>query len=198
MKQDLALFDFDGTISNKDSMVEFFKFTHGNWGIFKGLIANIGTLLKYKQGSIPNWQAKEIILDYFYGKQPKETLEAKGKTFGKTIIPKILRPQALERLKWHQDQGHRLIIVSASAGIWIRGWLEDQNLEYLCTEVAYDQHGLFNGKLASKNCYGAEKVNRIKSHLNLEEFSKVYAYGDSGGDTEMLAIADEPHFKPFR
>ena len=28
-KKTLALFDFDGTISNKDSFVEFMKFTHG-------------------------------------------------------------------------------------------------------------------------------------------------------------------------
>jgi len=47
------------------------------------------------------------------------------------------------------------------------------------------------------NCNGKEKVSRIKEAFNLADFETVYAYGDSSGDKEMLAIATHAHFRPF-
>jgi phosphoserine phosphatase len=67
----------------------------------------------------------------------------------------------------------------------------------LCTELEVAE-GRVTGRLANNNCNGEEKLRRIKAELALEEYSEIYAYGDSSGDTAMLSIATQPHFKPFR
>ena len=59
------------------------------------------------------------------------------------------------------------------------------------------ENGIVTGKLSGKNCYGPEKVARIKSEFRLEEYDNIYAYGDSSGDTEMLAIATKPYYRKF-
>jgi len=58
--------------------------------------------------------------------------------------------------------------------------------------------GVVTGKLLSKNCYGIEKANRIQEVYNLSDYKHIYAYGDSRGDRELLELADESFYKPFR
>jgi phosphoserine phosphatase len=50
---------------------------------------------------------------------------------------------------------------------------------------------------ASCNCYGEEKVRRIRASYNLDEFNHIYAYGDSEGDKAMLDLAHEHDYKHF-
>ena len=57
---------------------------------------------------------------------------------------------------------------------------------------------LMTGKFLTKNCYGIEKVNRVKEAYNLDDYDCIYVYGDSRGDKELLELADKSFYKPFR
>jgi HAD superfamily hydrolase (TIGR01490 family) len=112
-------------------------------------------------------------------------------------IDKILRKKAMEKITWHKNEGHKIVLVSASIDCWIRPWCEKNDLELLATKLEI-KDGIVTGNLLTKNCYGQEKVNRIKEKYNLKEFDYIYAYGDSSGDKEMLQLANEKYYKPFR
>jgi phosphoserine phosphatase len=57
--------------------------------------------------------------------------------------------------------------------------------------------GILTGQLATKNCYGSEKVRRIREIYNIDECEHIYAYGDSRGDKELLDFADESFYQFF-
>ncbi len=192
----IAFFDFDGTITKKDSLIDFIRFAVGDIKFFFGFAFLIPMLILFKLKIINNNRAKEILLGYFF----KGCNEAKfielANSYSLNNINKILRPQALERINWHKKQDHRIVVVTASIDHWIRPWCEQNNLDLIATKLEI-KNGLISGKYLGKNCYGIEKVNRIKELYDLSKYDKIYAYGDSKGDKEMLALADERFYKPF-
>ena len=68
----------------------------------------------------------------------------------------------------------------------------------LGTKVEVDAVGCLTGRFSTPNCYGPEKVHRIEAVWPHREQYDVSAFGDSRGDKEMLAYADQAYFKPFR
>ncbi len=189
----LALFDFDGTLTKKDTLKEFLKFSTPKKRYYLNLMRFLPTFLLYKIKIIPNGRAKEQLLANFFKGVSKREFEEKTKNFSLTKIDTILRGDTFKKLKEHQKRGDRVIIVSASIKCWIIHWAKRENIEVLSTELEFI-NGYFSGKFLTKNCYGIEKVNRVKEYLNLNEYDKIYAYGDSRGDIEMLKIADRGEF----
>ena len=193
----IAFFDMDGTITNRDSLIHFIRYAHGYPRLAIGLLCNIHYLIAYKVGLYPNDRAKEKILAHFFGGWNEERFHLIAHKYSKNELDKITRPQAMEKIRWHQKQGHKTVVVSASIETWLIKWCAKYSLELISTQLQVD-NGKLSGKFSTKNCHGAEKVLRIKKEYDLSEFETIYAYGDSSGDTEMLQLAHEKHFKPFR
>jgi phosphatidylglycerophosphatase C len=190
----LALFDFDGTISRKDSFVAFMKFTHGTPVFMFRMGVGFLTFFGWKMGLVKSHYTKVKALKGFYrGWTEARMMEARGR-FTKEVIPTILFPKAVDRINWHRQEGHRVVVVTASCDAWLGDWANQMGLEMLCTEMELKE-GVYTGELSKPNCRGREKVNRIRQHLDLEEYSAVYAYGNDHGDDHMLAIATHPHFR---
>jgi len=195
-KTSLALFDFDGTISNKDSFVAFMKFTHGTPVFVIRMAMGFLTFFGWKIGLVKSHYTKVKALRSFYKGWTKERMSDARKQFTSEIIPTILFPKAIDKIDWHKEQGHRIIVVTASCDAWLGDWVKQMGLEVLCTEMELKE-GVYTGELSKPNCRGKEKVNRVKEHLNLDDFAEVYAYGNDYGDNQLLAIADHPHFREF-
>lgn len=193
----IAFFDFDGTITKKDTLLEFIRFAHGNTKFRIGFIVNSPWLILFKFGFIKNHSAKEKILSYFFKGMPIEKFQQICNQFAKEIIPSLLRPAALVEIANLQLEGFEIIIVSASPGNWIRPWAEKQGYITISTELAISNFKI-SGKIDGKNCHGKEKVTRIKNIYNLTSFENIKAYGDSKGDIPMLKLANEFFYKPFR
>ena len=103
----------------------------------------------------------------------------------------------MEKIVWHKEQGHKVVIVSASIECWLKPWCDKNGLGLIATKLEI-KDGRVTGKFLTKNCYGIEKANRVKEGYNLDDYDYIYAYGDSRGDKELLALAHESHYKPFR
>ena len=112
-------------------------------------------------------------------------------------IKLILRIKAMEKIRWHKKQGHKVVVVSASIECWLKPWCDENNLDLIATKLGVED-GIVTGRFLTKNCYGIEKEIRVKEQYNLNEYDYVYAYGDSHGDKELLALANESFYKPFR
>lgn len=192
----LALFDFDGTITNVDSMLHFIEFCVGKKKFWLGLCCLSPILILYKLKIIPNDIAKQKFLAHYFKSYSEKELKEKAKNYSLTQIDKIVKANAIEKIKWHQQQGHEVVIVSASMQCWLKPWCDKHDIQLISTRLDF-KNGKFIGKFATKNCYGVQKVKRIKEAFNLEDYETIYAYGDSKGDAEMLSIADTSHFKFF-
>ena len=192
----LALFDFDGTITTRDTMFDFVRATRGPVRLALGLVALSPWLVAHKLGLLGATPAKVLVLRWFFGGESRETLARWGEAYVDRVEA-LIRPGAARRLGWHVAAGHDVAVVSASLDLWVGAWARKRGLRLLCTEAAWDGD-VFAGALGSANCNGAEKERRIRAAFDVTAYATVYAYGDSSGDAEMLALATEPSFKPFR
>jgi phosphatidylglycerophosphatase C len=197
VKKKLVLFDFDGTITTKDTLLEFIRFYHGTGRFVSGFLLHAPWLLMMKLNIIPNWKTKEKILTWFFGGEDAEHFNARCKEFCDSIVPGLVRKKALEEIKRHQEEGATVVVISASAENWVRPWCEQHQLNCLATKLEATGKTL-TGRIEGFNCYGSEKEKRIRSCYNLNDYNEIVAYGDSRGDLEMLALAQQQHYKPFR
>lgn len=193
----LAVFDFDGTLTTKDSMLAFCRDVVGPVKYVTGFIFLLPSLIAFKLGRLTNIEAKELFLQRFLRGKSRSELELKARKFSENELPKMLRSKGLAKLQEYRAAGCRVVIVSASLDLWLKPWTESVGVELLCSEGKWEDE-LFTGKLAGPNCHGPEKVERLLTLLEGERPSRVIAYGDSSGDAELLEWADEGFFKPFR
>jgi len=193
----IAFFDFDGTITNTDSLLKFIRFVVGDGKFLIGLATLSPILILYKLKVIPNYKAKQIMIAWFFKGCDENKFNKMSRGYSLNHIDKILREPAMKKINWHKSKEHKVVIVSASIESWLKPWCDKNNLELIATQLEIVDRKI-SGNFLSKNCHGIEKVNRIKESYNLGDFEYIYAYGDSRGDKEMLELADEIFYKPFR
>lgn len=188
----LALFDFDGTITKKDSFIGFLIYAVGFNKFICGMIKLSPFLLAYKFKIIPNWKAKEYVLMHFFQNWDKSHFNEIASNYSYEKLPLIVQKKALECLNNHQNERSKVVIVSASLENYLSGWCKKCNVELIGTRLELLNNKI-TGKILGKNCYGLEKVRRITEKYNLDKYETIYAYGDSIGDEEMLEIANEKY-----
>lgn len=190
-KETIAAFDFDGTITTKDTLFDFIIFYVGNIRFIIGLFILSPVLILFKAGIIKNSTAKEIMFSYFFKGQSADYFNDKCHSYADRI-DKIIRKSTLDIIREHQHSNHKTLIISASVSNWIKPWAYRTGInEVISTEIEI-KNGIVTGKFASPNCHGQEKVNRLLAkYPNRTEYT-LYAYGDSRGDKELLELADHP------
>ncbi|KUO65658.1 MAG: haloacid dehalogenase [Lutibacter sp. BRH_c52] len=192
----ISFFDFDGTITTKDSLADFVKFAVGKQNYYLGLLILSPVLIRYIFNFVSNNMAKEKLLYHFFNGWNINRFQQISDKYGLERIDKIIRPKAIEKIKWHQQKGHEVVVVSASMENWLIAWCQKNNLNLISTKLEVKDN-LLTGRFSTLNCNGIEKVNRIKEKYCLEDYEVIYAYGDSKGDKEMLSIADKKYYKYF-
>ena len=193
----IAVFDFDGTLTRQDSLFPFLRMAVGQWRFWLGIGRMLPILIRYILKLIPNWQAKERLFIYFLAGQSERELCQIGQRFALKRLPALLRPEAVRRLRWHQTQGHQVVLVSASLEAYLSPWARLMGIDQVIGTRLKTHSGQLTGRLLGKNCFGQEKVERLKTVLgDLGQYC-IYAYGDSRGDKELLAIATFPYFRTF-
>ena len=162
-----------------------------------GLLVLSPMLAFYKLNLIPNHIAKQkLMANYFKGWDADHFMKLADR-YSLEQIDRITRPSALEKIRWHQEQGHKVVIVSASMECWLKGWCEKNNVDLIATRLEV-RDGKLTGKFSTRNCNGIEKANRVREAYDLDLCDHIYAYGDSRGDQELLSLADKSFYKPFR
>ena len=195
----IVAFDFDGTLTTKDTLLEFIRFAKGSKGFWVGFLRYAHLLVLMKLGLYLNWKVKQKVFAHFFEGMRIEVFDELCQRFAQNH-QYLLRPKGIETLYQALNDGIEVMIVSASIDNWVRPFFENlsnQSILILGTQIEV-KDGLLTGRFLTKNCYGQEKVNRIMALYPHREDYHLTAYGDSCGDRELLAFADESHFKPFR
>lgn len=191
----LALFDFDGTISSRDSMFDFAKFAVGSYKYYQGLIYLLPSFIKHIVKITDAQQAKQIFLSYYFGGFTEPRLKSLGLAYSEERIDQIIRPTALQKILCHLNSNHDVYVVSASCDIWLSDWCAQVGVKLISTRMCFEV-GCFAGKI-DNNCNGMQKKINIQQQIDLTNYDWVYVYGDSKGDNEMFTLGDETNYKPF-
>lgn len=192
----IVAFDFDGTLTTRDSFTAFLKWraTPGRWALGGARLipAALAYLFHRDRGRIKAAAVRE----YLKG-APRLQLEADAREFAKLHSRSLLRPDAVQAWKRWRGERVRLVIVTASPTLVVAPFARGLGADDIIgTTLAFDEDDRVVGTFASPNCRGPEKVVRLKAAYG-EDLKVRAAYGDTSGDTEMLAIADEPYYRVF-
>lgn len=187
----VAAFDFDGTLTRRDSVTGFLRRAGGTARLGRAVVHRAPLLVGVVLGRVERDRAKDALLTATLSGRHVEHVDQVGARYAVELRDR-LRADVLARLRWHQRQGHRTVIVSASLRPYldpIAAWLGIDHV--LCTELQRDATGHLTGHIAGTNCRGPEKVARLQAWLGAAP-DRCYAYGDSPGDRELLAWASDP------
>lgn len=185
----LALFDFDGTLTSKDMYSRFLSYRLSWHRQIWGRCALAPFYLAYKAGWLSGPQLR-LWATFFttVGRMRREVSEA-GQTFANHEIPQYYLAWAMDRLRWHQAQGHQVVIVSASMDAYLQPWCQAQGVDLLCSELAGKTR--LTGRYRAGDCTNAAKAEKVRAHYDLASYQRIYAYGNTDEDLDMLALADE-------
>jgi len=193
----LVAFDFDGTLTVRDSFNAFLKWRAGPARWTLGLIRLSPALIAYvfnrNRGKLKAAAVREFLKGVSQAR-----LEADARTFAELYAPSLFRPDAVAIWRRWRAKGAKLVIVTASPDLIVAPFARGLGADMLIgTRLAFDLNDKVVGALAGPNCRGKEKVVRLKEAFG-DSVRLAAAYGDTSGDTEMLAIAEERGFRVFR
>ena len=204
MKKRIYAFDFDGTLTTRDTLIAFIRYAKGTRAFVLGFLLHAHLLVLMKLKLYPNWKAKQKVFSYFFKGMSLGDFDALCQRFA-ADNRQLLRPEGVRTLEQARAEGADIVIVSASIDNWVKPFFTNLDgladnlpkITVLGTQIEIADRKL-TGRFLTKNCYGQEKVNRILAlYPNRSEYT-LTAYGDSRGDKELLVFADEAHYKPFR
>jgi phosphatidylglycerophosphatase C len=195
-KKVIAAFDFDGTITKRDTLPFFIWFAVTLNRLITGSLLMAPSVLLFKLKFIPNYKAKEKLFKTFFAGTGLDKFNRLSEKFV-SHIEKIVNPAALEKIKWHHEMGHEVIIISASAENWITPWANKHGINTILATRLEVNNNLITGNFLTKNCHGPEKVERLMEKFPDRDSYTLYVYGDSNGDKELLALADHSFYRSF-
>lgn len=187
-------FDFDGTLTTCDTLLAFIRYAKGTKAMFWGFLFHAPLLLLMKLRLYPNWKAKQHIFSYFFKGTSLEEFDDQCRQFAADNLH-LLRLEGIKTLLRAKDDGADVVIVSASIDNWVQPFFPTVTI--IGTQIEVSDNRL-TGRFLTPNCYGEEKVRRLLALFPDRSTYRLIAYGDSRGDKQLLAFADEAHYKPFR
>lgn len=189
----VSVFDFDGTLTLKDSMMAIIVFQRGHLGLLWALLRQIHLITLMFLGKYPNQKTKEHLLSYCFGGMEEKSFELFCQRFADSH-QHILNPDMLTRLRKATEEGQMVYVITASPESWVARLIPGVRILGSKMEIV---NGKITGRLSNKNCYGPEKVERLLSdcpdiYKNRENY-EITAYGDSRGDHEMFKFANHAY-----
>ena len=195
----IAAFDCDGTLICGDATRRFLLLLRGPVGLVLDFCTLAPQLLAWRLGRCSTAQLKEAVLNRALQAAPLWRRQAALRQLPAILVAQ-LRPQAVARLRLHQQHGHRCLIITASPEPLIAPLACHLGVELIATGCSdLLQVGPSSPlRLTTPNCKGPEKLHRLEGHLgDLPPHEQLEAYGDSRGDRELLQASALPHWRSF-
>ncbi|MFA0412635.1 HAD-IB family hydrolase [Vibrio renipiscarius] len=190
----LALFDFDGTITNEDAYTAFLFYATPKIRLMLGGLLVSPIIALYHLKWLPARYTRPILTKMAFGGRAIESLDARAKQFVTERLVHMIRPNALAKIRWHQQQGDDIYVISASLSPYLSIWCQQQGIKLLCSTLAH-KNGHYTGGYLYGDCSLDNKVTAIKRSVDLAAYPVIYAYGDTYEDLPMLALADHKFYQ---
>ena len=194
----LIAFDFDGTITTKDTFALFLRYWAGTPLWIVKIIRLLPVFAAYGVRLIDRNHVKQHVVRVFFKNADANKLKQRAEEFAEEIIPSLIRPKALETLKSRNKPPYTLYIVSASIEDYLIPWAKKHGISNILATKLENDNGRLTGEIDGINCWGAGKIEKIASEMAEKPYILQEAYGDTRGDREMLHTAQASFYKPFR
>jgi phosphatidylglycerophosphatase C len=193
----IAAFDFDGTLTRRDTLVPFLVRACGARAVARAA-SKVGPLaVRARLGRLEaelhqRDAVKEALLGHLLAGRPASWLAEEGRRYAPTL-PARFRPEMVRQVAWHRAEGHELVIVSAGLRAYLEPYAEAEGFDHvIAVGMEEGADGRLTGRLTGPNVRGPEKAVRLSEWLGDDRPEVLWAYGNSSGDTELLAMADVP------
>ena len=190
----LALFDFDGTITASDTFTPFLRFAVRRRRVLAGAVLLAPLSIAYHCRMVPACRARPIAARFGFRGEDASFVRELGLRYATQVLPDCTRGAALDRIAWHQQQGDLVVVVSASLDVYLQPWCDSVGVACICTTLE-EEDGRLTGRYRGGDCSGEEKVRRIAGCYELSRFRTIYAYGDTAEDRAMLEMAHRRYYR---
>ena len=190
----IALFDFDGTITNNDNYTMFIRYSCGRKRLIALQLLLFPVIAGYRLKIISPAKTRELVAGCIFRGQKLDHVMEQGRKYSSEILPLHIRKRAQERITWHREQGDRIVVVSASLDFYLKHWCEDNGFDLICSHFE-TSGGVISGSYHRGDCSGKQKAIRVMEKYDLSLFETVYAYGDTTEDRELLDLAAVKFFR---
>ena len=192
----VAVFDLDGTITRRDTLLPFLRRARGLWPTSSALLVESLAITRAMLGAAGRDGAKERLLVRLLAGHDAATLALAADAYAEVVVRSGLRRDVAARVAQHRERGDAVIIISASPELYVAPIGRNLGVDaVLGTRLEVGADGRLTGRYEGRNCRGPEKVMRLRAWMHErfgDEQVQVFAYGDSAGDNELLAMADVP------
>ena len=191
-------FDFDGTLTKKDTFLAFIEYAKGYGKTFWGFFLFSPILILMKLRLFPNWKAKQMVFSWFYKGMNINEFNQNRHEFADRN-QRIIRTEGWDTIRKALANGEQVIIITASIENWVKPFFKEFGNQIKVEGTKIDVRiNQITGQFLTQNCYGVEKTKRLKEVFPYRQAYELIAFGDSDGDRYLLNEADESHYKPFR
>ncbi len=189
---EIAAFDVDGTLTRRDCVLPFLARVGGRARLAAALLRHGPSLAGAARDRERRDDVKQSLTAAVLGGRTLAEVDAVAERFAAEIAEGWLRADVLDRLTWHRQAGHEVVLVTASYAVYAAPLGRRLGAAtVVATELDVDGCGLLTGRLAGNNCRGEEKVRRLIARYG-DPLDLGWAYGDSEDDLPMLARARHP------
>ena len=185
----LALFDFDHTITSCDTYSRFLRrvatpeqLAQARWKVGPWILG-------CRTGLVSARRLRERVTRLVFAGRDAHDIAGHADAYAHDTLPGLLRADVMERIEWHRAQKHDIVVVSASLDLYLGPWCGRLGLGSICNRLEADD-GRLTGRYLGRDI-GPYKVQEIRARYDLSLYERIHAYGDSPEDKPMLALAHE-------
>lgn len=193
-RPDLALFDFDSTITTRDTFADFIRYAAPRSRRLWGNALLLPLFLGYRVSMVSGHVIRASAVRVGLGGLSVDEAHDRGERFASEVLETLLRPEVMARIDWHRERGDRVIVVSGALDLYLAPWCRRHGLEVLCSRLATTA-GRLSGAYLGPQCVAEEKARRVRATLQLADYAEVHAYGDSPDDHALLRLAHHARYR---
>jgi phosphatidylglycerophosphatase C len=185
----LVLFDFDGTLTKRDTLLSL--------GLFLArmkpnrLRKTASILLVFgllKSRLITNDRFKRYFCRVLLAGKSEIELNKLCQRFIDEYVQRVINDSVLEILQKHKQQGDDVYLVSSNFSFVLQPLQKRWDTSGVFATEAEVEAGRLTGRLVGRACDSQEKLRRVLECFGRDSVREATAYGDSRGDRQLLAF----------
>ena len=174
----LALFDFDGTITTRETLPDFLRLATPPRRLFWGKVLFALPMLAYRCGLLPVRILRSWLIRYAFAGLTRAEIESAGHRFARDILPGLVRPAVQASIDAHRAAGDTVVVVSGGFDVYLAPWCAAQGIDLLCSTLESHDDRL-SGRYAGAQCVAEEKARRVRARYDVDAYREIHAHGDT-------------------
>lgn len=191
----LALFDLDETLIAGDSASLWLEYMVAQGLAPVDMVAEEQAMMSlYHQGKMDMHQYMAFTLQPLAGKT-RQWLDSLCTRFAEQELRNRIYPEGLARIEWHREQGHTLVLISASGEHLVSPMARMLGMDHCIAIQLDEEEGRLTGQTRGTLSFREGKVARVNQLFTdrANPWQESFGYSDSHNDLPLLRAVSHPH-----